>query len=220
MRVSAEVGMEALKQTVAQSQREVNKSLGELQDMVIAQREATHSLEKEVLAYKLETESKLTEDAKRLAAIDRQVAVLGGSAEPSTVPDPLAERIKVRASRTCAAALDALSPRPLTQEVELALLNERELRKMVEIEVNGLKSKRNDLSLEVQEQLAALRAEVQGTPGGGAIGGGSDDVRVVDEKVKECAKLIVRMGSELMEETRRRQRIEEELAGAGSDLRS
>ena len=42
--------------------------------------------------------------------------------------------------------------------------------------------------------------------------GTSSMVISLDEKVKECGRLIVRMGTELMEETKRRQALEAEVA--------
>jgi len=195
MRMSSEMHLEGLRQNVAQAQQDINRSLGELQDMVIAQREATHTLEKELLSYKLETESKLTDDAKRIAQLDRVVHAVGGQLEPHAVES---ER----------GGASSVSHR--LREVELALLNERELRKMVEAEVHSLRHRRDEVHEELDAKLAVLRGG--GLSDEAAHAGRQGDYRVLDEKVKECAKLIVRMGSELMEETRRRQRLEEELS--------
>ena len=41
--------------------------------------------------------------------------------------------------------------------------------------------------------------------------GDSAAIASLDEKVKECGRLIVRMGTELMEETKRRQALEAEV---------
>ena len=41
--------------------------------------------------------------------------------------------------------------------------------------------------------------------------GDSVAIASLDEKVKECGRLIVRMGTELMEETKRRQALEAEV---------
>lgn len=97
--MSTEVSVEGLRQNVAAAQQDVNRSLGELQDLLIAQREATHSLEKELMAYKLDTEARLTEDAKRMATLDRQVQTLGGTVEPHVSNESVALRLQARAAR-------------------------------------------------------------------------------------------------------------------------
>ncbi|KAG8462870.1 hypothetical protein KFE25_001643 [Diacronema lutheri] len=218
MRISTELQLEGIRQNVSQAQGDVNRSLGELQDMVIAQREASHTLEKELLAYQLQTEAKLTDDAKRIAQLDRAISAVGAQLEPHIAnAGALGSGGGVggglgggNGGNGGGNGLHSISAR--LHEVELALLNERELRKMVEVEVSSLKERREALHAELDLKLGALRAghaaDADGGGGGTHRGG---EYRALDDKVKECAKLIVRMGSELMEETRRRQRLEEEL---------
>ncbi|KAL1524155.1 hypothetical protein AB1Y20_019064 [Prymnesium parvum] len=79
-------------------------------------------------------------------------------------------------------------------EVEQALLQEREFRKALEDHVLGLRDAHDNLP-------ALVSSSVQE-----ALGGAGHD-----EKVKECGRLIVRMGTELMEETKRRQALEAEV---------
>ena len=50
----------------------------------------------------------------------------------------------------------------------------------------------------------AMREQGNGVGGGGGGGGGGPGAAALEEKVKECGRMILRMGSELMEETKLR----------------
>ncbi|EOD25325.1 hypothetical protein EMIHUDRAFT_457590 [Emiliania huxleyi CCMP1516] len=100
--------------------------------------------------------------------------------------------------------LSALAERQ--RELETALLKERELRKAVEAELGELRcsvaQERDRLPAEIE---AAVAREVA------LSGGGAAAVAALEDKVKECGRLLLRMGGDLMEEGRRRQAIEAEV---------
>jgi hypothetical protein len=135
MRIATEMSVEGLRQHVGATQQDVNRSLGELQDLVIAQREATHTLEKELLAHKSQTEMKLAEDARRIASLDRHVHAAAGALEPYAAAERDGGGGHGGGGGGGVGGLGAIASR--LKEVELALLNERDLRKAVEHEVSA-----------------------------------------------------------------------------------
>ena len=82
---------------------------------------------------------------------------------------------------------------------EEALLKERELRLALDDDVAELRQ-----ATRVGGGGALDAAIARALEEGGAVG-------AIDEKVKECGRLIVRMGTELMDEARRRQALETEV---------
>jgi len=87
--------------------------------------------------------------------------------------------------------------------VEKALLAERSFRHDVEAQLDTLQQYGDGSKLrEMVDTAVASALEQSGTAQGMAS---------LDEKVKECGRLIVRMGTELMEETKRRQALEAEV---------
>jgi len=87
-------------------------------------------------------------------------------------------------------------------EIEHALLAERQYRKQLEDQLIEVREQSPLTALDAVDGAVSEALERSGTAGA---------VSHLDEKVKECGRLIVRMGTELMEETKRRQALEAEV---------
>lgn len=77
------------------------------------------------------------------------------------------------------------------------------MRKSLEADISMLRAERGVGATQAMVDEAVARAmREQGAAGGGA--GGGAGAAALEEKVKECGRMILRMGSELMEETKLR----------------
>lgn len=84
-------------------------------------------------------------------------------------------------------------------DLERALLHQRDFNRDIDSKVGALRGERGSSSaFEAVVQRALSESAAHSDAACSAL----------DEKVKECGKLIVRMGTELMEETKRRQQLE------------
>jgi len=181
LRAGGEEKTTRLEASVAATRKELLGLIGDGQAELVEQGGVLRQVEQELLAFKAETEVALAEEGKRLSA--------------------LAERQRVAAGELDTAAAGETIGR--LQELETALLKERELRKAVEAELGELRcsvaQERDRLPAEIE---AAVAREVA------LSGGGAAAVAALEDKVKECGRLLLRMGGDLMEEGRRRQAIE------------
>jgi len=184
LRAGGEEKTTRLEASVAATRKELLGLIGDGQAELVEQGGVLRQVEQELLAFKAETEVALAEEGKRLSA--------------------LAERQRVAAGELDTAAAGETIGR--LQELETALLKERELRKAVEAELGELRcsvaQERDRLPAEIE---AAVAREVA------LSGGGAAAVAALEDKVKECGRLLLRMGGDLMEEGRRRQAIEAEV---------
>merc|ERR1740139_60951 len=177
MREQTERTITRLQDTMSESHKETVCVVSDFQSTSIDHAEVLRRLEQELLAFKLDTETKLTEEARKLSGV-------------------IVDQRKIGESVDLAAADSTLGR---LKEVELALLKEREMRKTLEHEVVAMRGERGATQAMVEEAVhASMRTH----------GGGTE---ALEEKVKECGRMILRMGSELMEETKCRLTVEAEL---------
>ena len=166
-----------LQATLDASREETMRLLSEFQGTALDHSEVLRRLEAELGAFRLDAESRIADESRKLAKLVAQ-------------QKDLTEGIELSGAEATLARLKAC---------EEALLKERELRLALDDDVAELRQ-----ATRVGGGGALDAAIARALEEGGAVG-------AIDEKVKECGRLIVRMGTELMDEARRRQALETEV---------
>ena len=175
MRAQTETQLHRLQDSATTAQQETLKIVSEFQSTSLDHSELLRRLEQDIAAFKLETETRLAEEGRRVSTLATQQKDVLQAFDPQG-----------------SGGVGSGAQHPLNRlaEVEQALLQEREFRKHLEEHVISLR--------DTNESLPGLISTTVQQTVGDSSGG-------MDEKVKECGRLIVRMGTELMEETKRRQ---------------
>uniref|UniRef100_A0A7S4BRV8 Uncharacterized protein n=1 Tax=Chrysotila carterae TaxID=13221 RepID=A0A7S4BRV8_CHRCT len=179
MRVAGEETVKRLDKALTTTRDEIYELVREVQGTALDHGEILRRLEQELLAFKLDAETRLVSESRRVSDLVEARQRDAEAVEVATAEETLT-RLK---------------------EVEVALLKEREFRKALEHEVGSLRSEREVLQGDLE---AAVAREVTMSGGGPALAS-------LEEKVKECGRLILRMGGDLIEEARRRQGLEAEV---------
>ena len=184
-----------LQDTVSESHKETVRVVSDCQSTSIEHAEVLRRLEQELLAFKLDTETKLTEEARKLSGVVVDQRKIGEGVELAAADSTLT-RLK---------------------EVEHALLKEREMRKTLEHEVVAMRCApamralalppalpphgtphREPTPEPARRQVVAMRGERGATQAMVdeavhasmlAHGGGTE---ALEEKVKECGRMILR----------------------------
>ena len=200
-RRSGEASLHRLEESVASRSREQYELLLRIQETEVDHASRLDRLELELHAFKLETQTRLAREGKLIEDI------IGASSSPTS--DEGTDSVHQR--------LD---------EVERALTMERSFRKQarstnathhpspppsrpVKREHNLAPFPLRFASIlstpQLEDELAAVRAEREA-----AIRQTRDGWEPLEEKVKECGRLVLRMGGDMMDEAKRRQTLEEE----------
>ena len=154
-----------LQATLDASREETMRLLSEFQGTALDHSEVLRRLEAELGAFRLDAESRIADESRKLAKLVAQ-------------QKDLTEGIELSGAEATLARLKAC---------EEALLKERELRLALDDDVAELRQATRVGAAARSTRRSRARSE------GGAVG-------AIDEKVKECGRLIVRMGTELMDE--------------------
>jgi|EP00900_Chrysochromulina_parva_P003019 hypothetical protein len=180
-----------LRDASATAHQETLRAVSEFQQTAIDHSEVLRRLDADLNAFRQSMETRYAKEARKLAEVvedqeqmQRQLDAGGGAPAP--------------------ASLSTLHEARLA-EVEAALLSERDFRRALELQIAELREKGGPMSEAVEVAIeSAVGAALERT---GTVRAAAS----LDEKVKECGRLIVRMGTELMEETKRRQSLEAEV---------
>ena len=180
-----------LRDASATAHQETLRAVSEFQQTAIDHSEVLRRLDADLNAFRQSMETRYAKEARKLAEVvedqeqmQRQLDAGGGAPAP--------------------ASLSTLHESRLA-EVEAALLSERDFRRALELQIAELREKGGPMSETVEVAIeSAVGAALERT-------GTARAAASLDEKVKECGRLIVRMGTELMEETKRRQSLEAEV---------
>ena len=205
LRQHSERALAQLRDAASTAHQETLRVVGEFQQTAIDHSEVLRRLDAEVTSMRQGSEQRLAEEAIKVQQI--------GEGQKQ-----LARLVEGLPSSVAAAA----SHEPRLAELEAALLQEREFRRRIDEQLTQLRQQGVDGAFG-----AGAGASGAGAPAAEA-GLGAEHVESIvlslleqtghggsivslDEKVKECGRLIVRMGTELMEETKRRQTLEAEV---------
>ncbi len=178
-RKASEASVARVESAVVRTRGEVFDAISELQGTCLDHSELLRRLEQDLVAFKVDVES-------RLADVSRRVESLGE---------------KLRGAEALHGVATAEETIARLKETEMALLKEREMRKVLEKDMEAMRSDVEAIAADLEASVARdLEREA-------ATGSGS----TLEDKVKECGRLILRMGGDLMEEGKRRQALEAEV---------
>ena len=199
LRSIAEEKLEKLRVASATAHQDTVKMVGDMQQTAIDHSEVLRRLDADLTAFRSSAETKLAEEAQRITKALEAQRELADQIRSGVTPPPAAAASAAAPDDPAAAYLGEVTEARLA-EVEQALLAERQFRRQMEDKILEVREGSPHL-LETIDTAVATAVERSGSAA--AIG-------ALDEKVKECGRLIVRMGTELMEETKRRQALEAE----------
>ena len=179
LRKAGEATTTRLEAAVKRTRTEIFQAISELQGTCLDHSELLHRVEQDVLTFKMDSETRIADESKQLAALVEQQQQMVELNEVASA-EQMISRVK---------------------ETEVALLKERDLRKVIEKDMETMRSDIEAIAADLEASVARdLEREA-------ATGSGS----TLEEKVKECGRLILRMGGDLMEEGKRRQALEAEV---------
>uniref|UniRef100_A0A7S3AZG2 Uncharacterized protein n=1 Tax=Haptolina ericina TaxID=156174 RepID=A0A7S3AZG2_9EUKA len=186
LRAHSDSQLTALRDASSSSHHETVRMVSEFQQTAIDHSEVLRRLDADLTGFRQRIETRLAEESRRLTtAIEAQ---------------ELSAKSAVTANETQMSS----AHESRLAEMENALLQERDFRKVLERQISELRDSGGP--------MAAMEGMVDNAVAAAVESSGSSEKFVsLDEKVKECGRLIVRMGTELMEETKRRQSLEAEL---------
>ena len=181
---------------------ETSRAVSALEQTAIENTEVLRRLEADLGTFRQMTEVRYAEDSRKLATALEWQERVGTQLESKGTKG--AEGGNTTAAEAADGPLTASHEARLA-DMESALLRERDFRKSLELQLMELRDKGGPMSEAIGEAIEASVAHALDRSGTAAT------MSSLDEKVKECGRLIVRMGTELMEETKRRQMLEAEV---------
>lgn len=211
LRKHCEQQLGAVRDAASTAHMETLKVVGEFQQTAIDHAQVLRRIDADLTAFRNSAESKLaqasiavTQCVEGQQELARRVALAG-------VPTAGGEAGGASAgSGSSSSAGLGRGDAARLAEVEKSLLAERDFRKQLESEVWQAREAVSQSNVVATVEEAVASALERGVVGGGGVASAAA-VASLDEKVKECGRLIVRMGTELMEETKRRQALEAEV---------
>ena len=206
LRQHSEHALAQLRDAASTAHQETLRVVGEFQQTAIDHSEVLRRLDAEVTSMRQGSEQRLAEEAIKVQQIGEGQKQLARLVEGLRRPSP-PRRATSRASRSsrrrcCRSASSAAASTSSRRSCASRASTAPSRRRRRERRRPARRAAEAGLGAEHVESIVLSLLEQTGH-------GGS--IVSLDEKVKECGRLIVRMGTELMEETKRRQTLEAEV---------